>query len=62
MVEKPHLTLSVGAVVCDSRKKWSRNLAVSQILVDTMRVWKMEYPPPPADPSELRAALRKKTE
>jgi len=41
-----------------ANKKWFRNLAVSQILVDAMTAWKMEYPPPPADPSELRAALR----
>ena len=44
--------------VIPANKKWFRNLAVSQILVDAMTAWKMEYPPAPADLSELRAALR----
>jgi PPK2 family polyphosphate:nucleotide phosphotransferase len=44
--------------VIPGNTKWFRNLAISQILVDAMTAWKMEYPPPPADSSELRAALR----
>jgi PPK2 family polyphosphate:nucleotide phosphotransferase len=32
--------------VIPANKKWFRNLAVSQILVDAMTAWKMEYPPP----------------
>ena len=44
--------------VIPGNKKWFRNLAISQILVDAMTAWKMEYPPAPADRSELRAELR----
>ena len=44
--------------VIPSNKKWFRNLAVSQILVDAMSSWKMKYPPPASDLPELRAALR----
>lgn len=44
--------------VIPANKKWFRNLAVSQILVDAMSSWKMKYPPPAADLSELRAKLR----
>jgi PPK2 family polyphosphate:nucleotide phosphotransferase len=44
--------------VIPANKKWFRNLAVSQILVDAMAAWKMEYPPPAADLNELRAKLR----
>jgi len=44
--------------VIPANKKWFRNLAVSQILVDAMMSWKMTYPPPAADLSELRAGLR----
>jgi PPK2 family polyphosphate:nucleotide phosphotransferase len=43
--------------VIPANKKWFRNLAVSQIVVDEMTSWKMEYPPPAADLSELRAML-----
>jgi PPK2 family polyphosphate:nucleotide phosphotransferase len=44
--------------VIPSNKKWFRNLAVSQILVDAMASWRMKYPPPAADLAELRAKLR----
>ena len=44
--------------VIPANKKWFRNLAVSQILVDAMESWKMKYPPPAADLAELRAGLR----
>ena len=44
--------------VIPANKKWFRNLAVSQILVDAMTSWKMRYPPPPPHLTALRAALR----
>lgn len=44
--------------VIPANKKWFRNLAVAQILVDAMTAWKMNYPPPAVDLSSLRAALR----
>ena len=44
--------------VIPSNKKWFRNLAVSQILVDAMTSWKMKYPPPVVDLSKLRRQLR----
>jgi len=44
--------------VIPANKKWFRNLAVSQILVDAMSAWKMKYPPPAVDLNELRAQLR----
>ncbi len=44
--------------VIPANKKWFRNLAVSEILADTMASWKMKYPPPRHDLAELRAALR----
>jgi PPK2 family polyphosphate:nucleotide phosphotransferase len=47
--------------VIPSNKKWFRNLAVSQILVDAMSSWKMKYPPPASDLPELRAALREES-
>jgi len=47
--------------VIPSNKKWFRNLAVSQILADEIEGWNMEYPPPAADLSELRAKLRAET-
>ena len=47
--------------VIPANKKWFRNLAVSQILVDAMSSWKMKYPPPASDLPELRAALREET-
>ncbi len=39
-------------------KKWFRNLAVSQIIVERMATLKMKYPPPSFDVSQLRAALK----
>ena len=47
--------------VIPANKKWFRNLAVSQILVDGMTAWKMGYPPPSADLSELQTKLRAET-
>jgi len=47
--------------VIPANKKWFRNLAVSQILVDAMTSWKLKYPPPPADLEKLRAALHAQT-
>jgi polyphosphate kinase 2 (PPK2 family) len=47
--------------VIPANKKWFRNLAVSQILVDELAARKMEYPPPAADLAELRAMLRAQT-
>jgi PPK2 family polyphosphate:nucleotide phosphotransferase len=44
--------------VIPANKKWFRNLAVSQILVDAMSAWKMKYPPPAGDLTELRKQLR----
>jgi PPK2 family polyphosphate:nucleotide phosphotransferase len=43
--------------VIPSNKKWFRNLAVSQIIVDTVNGLKLKYPPPKFDASELRSAL-----
>jgi len=39
--------------VIPANKKWFRNLAVSQILVDTMDEMKLEFPEPAADSSKL---------
>jgi PPK2 family polyphosphate:nucleotide phosphotransferase len=44
--------------VIPANNKWFRNLAISQILVDAMATWKLQYPPPAADLSELRAMLQ----
>ena len=44
--------------VIPANKKWFRNLAVSQIIVDRMEALKMEYPQPPADLAELRSKFR----
>jgi PPK2 family polyphosphate:nucleotide phosphotransferase len=44
--------------VIPSNKKWFRNLAVSQILVDAMTSWKMKYPPPAVDLAKLRGKVR----
>ena len=44
--------------VIPANKKWFRNLAVAQILVDAMSSWKMRYPPPAANLKELKQALR----
>ena len=40
--------------VIPAEKKWFRNLAVSQIIVDRMKGLKMEYPPPKVDLAKLR--------
>ncbi len=40
--------------VIPANHKWFRNLAVSQILVDTMEGWKMKYPEPTVDLAEIR--------
>lgn len=41
--------------VIPSNEKWFRNLAISQILVETMESWKMKYPQPSVDLNEIRA-------
>ncbi|MGD0302122.1 MAG: polyphosphate kinase 2 family protein [Bryobacteraceae bacterium] len=43
--------------VIPSNHKWFRNLAVAQILTDTMTSLKMKYPPPSFDVSQLREAM-----
>jgi PPK2 family polyphosphate:nucleotide phosphotransferase len=40
--------------VIPANHKWFRNLAVSQILVETMEGWKMKYPKPSVDLMEIR--------
>lgn len=40
--------------VIPANHKWFRNLAVSQILVQTMESWKMKYPEPSVDLGEIR--------
>lgn len=49
--------------VIPSNHKWFRNLAVSQIIVETMQDLKLAYPPPTVDLKEIRrkyhAAVRK---
>lgn len=44
--------------VIPSNQKWFRNLAVAQILADTMTRLKLEYPPPSFDVSELRESMQ----
>lgn len=40
--------------VIPSNRKWFRNLAVSQILADTMEDWRMTYPKPSVDLAKIR--------
>jgi PPK2 family polyphosphate:nucleotide phosphotransferase len=40
--------------VIPANHKWFRNLAVSQILVETMESWKMKYPEPSVDLAEIK--------
>jgi len=40
--------------VIPANHKWIRNLMVSQILVETMEGWKMKYPEPSVDLTEIR--------
>jgi PPK2 family polyphosphate:nucleotide phosphotransferase len=40
--------------VIPANHKWFRNLAVSQILADTMQDFRMSYPQPPVDLEEIR--------
>jgi PPK2 family polyphosphate:nucleotide phosphotransferase len=40
--------------VIPANHKWFRNLAVSQILVDTMEGWKMKYPEPTVDLAQIK--------
>jgi PPK2 family polyphosphate:nucleotide phosphotransferase len=40
--------------VIPSDHKWYRNVAISQILVDTMKSLKLEYPPPTMDPTKIK--------
>ena len=35
-------------------RKWYRNVAISQILVDAMKSLKLEYPPPTMDPTKIK--------
>jgi PPK2 family polyphosphate:nucleotide phosphotransferase len=44
--------------VIPANKKWFRNLAVSQIIADTMAGLKLQYPKPAFDLTQLRAALK----
>ncbi len=44
--------------IIPSDKKWFRNLAVSQIIVERMEELKMKYPRPAFDVPQLREALR----
>lgn len=40
--------------VIPANHKWFRNLAISQVLVETMEGWKMKYPEPSVDLAEIR--------
>jgi PPK2 family polyphosphate:nucleotide phosphotransferase len=40
--------------VIPANHKWFRDLAVSQILVETMKGWKMKYPQPSVDLAEIK--------
>jgi PPK2 family polyphosphate:nucleotide phosphotransferase len=40
--------------IIPSNRKWFRNLAISQILVETMEGWKMKYPEPSVDLNAIR--------
>ena len=40
--------------VIPANQKWFRNLAISQILVETMESWKMKFPEPSVDLVEMR--------
>jgi polyphosphate kinase 2 (PPK2 family) len=40
--------------IIPANHKWFRNLAVSKILVDTMESWKMKYPEPSVDLTEIK--------
>src|SRR4030042_6564284 len=40
--------------VIPANHKWFRNLAISQVLVNTMEAWKMKYPEPSVDLAEIR--------
>jgi PPK2 family polyphosphate:nucleotide phosphotransferase len=44
--------------VIPADKKWFRNLAVSEVIVDRIERLKLNYPPLKVDPEELRAHLR----
>lgn len=47
--------------VIPANKKWFRNFAVSQILVDTLARLKMQYPALSFDAAQLRATLKAET-
>jgi PPK2 family polyphosphate:nucleotide phosphotransferase len=47
--------------VIPSNQKWFRNLAVAQILANTLTSLKLKYPPPSFDVSQLREAMHKPT-
>jgi hypothetical protein len=40
--------------IVPANKKWFRNLAVSQIMADTMKDLKLAFPPPSVDVEEIR--------
>jgi polyphosphate kinase 2 (PPK2 family) len=40
--------------IIPSNHKWFRNLAVSQIMADTMEALDMAFPKPSVDPAEIR--------
>jgi PPK2 family polyphosphate:nucleotide phosphotransferase len=48
--------------VIPSNHKWFRNLAVSQIVTDTMDELHMTFPPPSVDLAEVRRALQRELE
>jgi polyphosphate kinase 2 (PPK2 family) len=39
--------------IIPANKKWFRNLAVSQVMLETMEDMKMAFPKPPLDPSTV---------
>jgi PPK2 family polyphosphate:nucleotide phosphotransferase len=40
--------------VIPSRRKWFRNLAVSKIVIETLKSFRMKFPPPTVDLEEIR--------
>lgn len=47
--------------VIPSNNKWYRNLAIAQIVADTLEEMKMRYPEPSVDMDEIRALFHKAT-
>lgn len=44
--------------VIPSRRKWFRNLAVSKIVIETLKSFAMQFPPPTVDIGEIRRKYR----